>query len=61
MHELKKILLWFFSFTFSSEDLKNLKKNLILEYNWLTVLCYVYSRVIQLYIYMYLFFFKFFS
>ena len=35
----------------------------ILEYSWLTMLCYfqMYNKVIQLYIYMYLFLFKFFS
>ena len=35
----------------------------ILEYSWLIILWYyqVYNKVIQLYIYMYLFFLKFFS
>ena len=36
---------------------------LILEHSWLTMLCLLqmYSKVVQLYIYMYLFFFKYFS
>ena len=46
---------------FTDRFLKNFY--FILEYCWLTVLCWipVYSKMIQLCVYIYLFFFKFFS
>ena len=55
------ILSQFLFLKFTDRFLKNFY--FILEYCWLTVLCWipVYSKMIQLCVYIYLFFFKFFS
>ena len=64
---IPRLLFWFFCLFFHwltlSVSIYFLNLYFILEYSWLTMLCqfHVYSKVIQLYIYMYLFFFKYFS
>ena len=64
---IPRLLFWFFCLFFHwltlSVSIYFLNLYFILEYSWLTMLCqfHVYSKVIQLYIYMYPFFFRFFS